>query len=150
MDSSMKKIVLALGIIIVGLILVFVISNQGQKNSKELQNQSTGQIDLQWNSDLDASIKQAQKENKSILIDFYADWCHNFKDLDTKTLNNVDVKQKLHNYILVKINGDKSPEIMSKYNITGYPTLMLLDKDGNIIKTQIGFIDSPEFLEWLK
>lgn len=39
---------------------------------------------------------------------------------------------------------------MSKYNITGYPTLMLLDKDGNIIKTQIGFIDSPEFLEWLK
>jgi len=146
----MKKILLVLGIIIIGLIMVFVISNQGQKNSKELQNQSNEQTDIQWNSDLNASIKQAKKENKLVLIDFYADWCHNCKDLDTKTLNNVDVKEKLHNYILVKINGDKSPEILSKYNITGYPTLLLLDKDGNIIKTQIGFIDPVEFLQWLK
>ena len=146
----LKKILLVFVVVLIGVgIIVTISSFQGQNNSKQLQNQND-QINLQWNNDLNSSLKEAQKSNKLVFIDFYADWCGYCKELNKETFTDQKVKEKFaQKYVLVKINGDLYPNLTSKYKVYGYPTLIILDANGNEIKRQTGFVSATELINIL-
>ena len=146
----LKKISLVFVFVVVCVGIIFTISSfQGQNNTKQLQNQND-QINLQWNTDLNSALKESQKSNKLVFIDFYADWCGYCKELNKETFTDQKVKEKFaQKYVLVKINGDLYPDITSKYKVYGYPTLIILDSNGNEIKRQTGFVSATELLNIL-
>jgi thiol:disulfide interchange protein DsbD len=99
---------------------------------------------------MDAAFKLAEKSNKLVFVDFYADWCGYCKQLDEDTFVNQNVKQKFaQSYVLVKINVDQNPELASKYQVYGLPTLVVMDSNGNVIKRQEGFVSAGELLNIL-
>ncbi|HOI71723.1 MAG TPA: thioredoxin family protein [Methanobacterium sp.] len=104
---------------------------------------------LNWNTDLNSALTTAKNTNKLVLVDVYAPWCGYCKEMDKNTFQNPQVQEKLSNYVLVKVNGDENPDFVMKYQIYGYPTVLILDPDGNIVKTVSGYQEPDDFINML-
>lgn len=146
MPTFNQKMLILLIIVIFGVLTVYGILNY--ENSIKPKNQSqNNQIDLQWNNNIDSALISAQKSNKLVFIDFYTDWCGYCKQMDSVTFSDPHVKERFAmKYILVKINGDQNPDVVSKFQIYGYPTFVILDSNGNEIKRQEGYVTPAEIL----
>lgn len=145
-----KKMLLLLVIVVSSVLILFAVTSF-QKNTQKQQDQtSNSEINIQWNTDINAAFGLAQKSNKLVFADFYADWCGYCKQLDEDTFVNQNVKQKFaQSYVLVKINVDQNPELASKYQVYSLPTLIIMDSNGNVIKRQEGFVSAGELLNIL-
>jgi thioredoxin 1 len=75
------------------------------------------------------------KSNKTVLVDFYADWCGPCKAL-APTLDEIATEQA-DSTIIVKVDVDASQDLAAKYGVRGMPT-MLIFKDGEIKGTLVG------------
>lgn len=148
-----QKMLIILGIVISVVLVIYAISSveKGIQPQNQGQNQSQDQqINLQWNTDLNSALNSAQKSKKLVFIDFYTDWCGYCKQMDEETFTDPSVKEKFaQKYVLVKINGDQNPDLVSDYKIYGYPTLVILDSNGNEVKRQEGFVTLAEILNIL-
>jgi thioredoxin 1 len=145
-----KKMLLILVIVALGVLILFMVTNFQKNNQKQQYKATNSEINIQWNTDLNAAFKLAQKSNKLVFVDFYADWCGYCKQLDEDTFVNQNVKQKFsQSYVLVKINVDQNPDLASKYQVYGLPTLIVMDSNGNVIKRQEGFVSAGELLNIL-
>ena len=136
---------IVLGIVVLFIIVIYAVSTI-EKNTETQQSQNQS-IKLQWNFDLNSGFLLAQKSNKLVFVDFYADWCGYCKELDENTYTDTYVQQRLaQKYVLVKINVDQNPDLASKYKVYGLPTLVILDANGNEIKRQEGYVTPSELL----
>ena len=105
-----------------------------------------------WLTDLPKAEAQAKAENKIVLVDFtgsdWCGWCIKFKKevLDTAEFQEYAAK----NVVLVELDFPRkkgqSAELKSanaalnkQYKVGGYPTLVVLDKDGKEIGRQEGY-----------
>jgi thiol:disulfide interchange protein DsbD len=145
-----RKMLLILVIIVLSVLILVAVTNFQKNNQKQQSQTSNSEINIHWNTDMDAAFKLAEKSNKLVFVDFYADWCGYCKQLDEDTFVNQNVKQKFaQSYVLVKINVDQNPELASKYQVYGLPTLVVMDSNGNVIKRQEGFVSAGELLNIL-
>ena len=107
-----------------------------------------------WLNDLPKAEAQAKAENKIVLIDFtgsdWCGWCIKFKKevLDTPEFQAYAAK----NVVLVELDYPKNREqndklkkanaaLKKQYQIDGFPTLVVLDKDGKEIGRQVGYAE---------
>ena len=107
-----------------------------------------------WLTDLPKAQAQAKTENKMVLLDFtgsdWCGWCIKFKKdvLDTPEFQAYAAK----NIVLVELdfprkkaqaddlkNANKA--LKSKYDIHGFPSLVVLDKEGKEIGRQVGYAE---------
>jgi protein disulfide-isomerase len=105
-----------------------------------------------WLTDLPKAEAQAKAENKIVLVDFtgsdWCGWCIKFKKevLDTAEFQEYAAK----NVVLVeldyphkKVQADDlkkaNAALKTQYNVHGFPTLLVLDKDGKEIGRQVGY-----------
>ena len=70
------------------------------------------------------------QESTHKLLFFYADWCHHCKQFkpvwkeSESELENLNVEHQ-------QLNGDNNKELVQKYKITGYPTVLLINNLNN-------------------
>ena len=111
-------------------------------------------VTLNWIHNLDEGKAVAQKENKRLLIDTYADWCIACKELDRYTFSRPEVAEVLKDYVLVKLDFTKgtaeNKKLQSDLKVMGLPTVMLLSPEGSELRRFIGFKNKSEFLDFLK
>ena len=105
-----------------------------------------------WLTDLPKAEAQAKTENKIVLMDFtgsdWCGWCIKFKQevLDTPEFQAYAAK----NVVLVELDYPNkivqaddlkkaNAALKDQYKIEGYPTLVVLDKDGKEIGRQVGY-----------
>ena len=86
------------------------------------------------------------KADKTVLIDFYADWCNPCKVLSPIV---EEVANEEKDIKFVKINIDKAEEIANKYNIMSIPTLVVI-KSGEEVNRSIGVISKEKIIDLLK
>lgn len=108
--------------------------------------------ELSWTTDLPQALAKAKAENKTVLMDFtgsdWCGWCIKFKKeaLDTKDFQDYAAA----NLVLVELDfPNKKPQsaelkaanqvLGEKYNVNGYPTFVVLNKDGKEIGRQVGY-----------
>jgi len=117
---------------------------------------------LEWYSYENALIK-ARKEDKVVMIDFYATWCHWCKELDKTTYADPKVVEALKaGFVPVKVDAESEKtviyemrqismtELADKYGVKQYPNIWFIDKDGNKAKLLEGYLPPKEFLSYLK
>jgi len=83
-------------------------------------------ISLGENGDLDKVLKES---NVPVMVDFYADWCPPCKKLTPLLVNNFNTKK---NFTLVKVDVDSNPDLCTRYNVSGIPHVVLINKQKNI------------------
>ena len=87
-----------------------------------------------------AEYDQVLADNKSVFVDFYADWCGPCKMvgpvLEEISKDYTDIK-------FVKVNVDDNPEIAQQYGIMSIPT-MIGFKNGKKVASSLGFMPREE------
>ena len=75
------------------------------------------------------------KEEKSVFVDFYADWCGPCKMLGPVV---EELAEENPEVTFVKVNVDDLPDVAQRYGIMSIPTLISF-KDGEIAAQSMGF-----------
>ncbi|MEM9080084.1 MAG: thioredoxin family protein [Verrucomicrobiota bacterium] len=93
-----------------------------------------------WTTNLDAAFKQAKQENKHVLVEFTgSDWCPPCIQMRKNVFSKSSFTSKAkEDFILVELDfprGDKATARKNephaeKYNIEGFPTVILFDPTG--------------------
>ena len=90
--------------------------------------------------------KEVINSDKTVLIDFYADWCGPCKAyspiVESVATENQDIK-------VVKINVDNAQDIAIKYQVMSIPTTVVI-KNGQEINRAVGMMSKSDLLEMVK
>jgi thiol:disulfide interchange protein DsbD len=111
--------------------------------------------EVKWKmlSSVNSIEESIKKENKPVMIDFYADWCAQCKELDEYTYTNPDIIELSKSLNTIKIDLTKENEsITSKYKIKGLPVVIFMDSNGNEKEDLrvTGFLKPDEFGKRIK
>lgn len=134
------KYIIAIGAIIAGSMNIQFNEEQPLAGKYDWQ-------DLTAQTQIDASI--AKSEGKPTIIDFYADWCAQCKELDKYTYTDAKVIELSKKFNNIKVDLTKeNQEITDRYKILGLPVVAFIDKDGKEIQELriTGFVKPDEFL----
>ena len=87
------------------------------------------------------------KSNKTVLIDFYADWCGPCRMMSPI----IDqIAEEMQDKIKVgKVNVDENQELAMEYGVMSIPTIVILE-NGEVKNTLVGVRDKNEIKEILK
>ncbi len=118
---------------------------------------------VEWR-DFNAGLKLAKEQGKPVVMDFYADWCGWCKKMEAEVFTDGEVAEKLKkSYIAVRIHTDTNPgetinyknhvltkqEFAMMLGVQGLPTVVFMDRDGNLITKIPGFVNKGMFLSLL-
>jgi tetratricopeptide (TPR) repeat protein len=117
-----------------------------------LTNVTFAQINYQKDS-LQVVFAKAKSENKILMVDVFTDWCKWCIELDNKVYSNPEVYNFANAHqVNYKIDAEKGEgiEFAKKYKVTGYPTVLFLDGNGNEVDRIIGYYPEKEFFANMK
>jgi thioredoxin-related protein len=113
---------------------------------------------LQWTR-LDTAVTRASAEKKAVLLDVYTDWCGWCKKMDKEVFVDPAVAGVLSSkFALAKVNGESKAEFTYKgkktdgigiarnFGVRGYPAIIFLDSNGDMLTMIPGFLDAEQFL----
>src|SRR5437764_28650 len=90
----------------------------------------------EWSAD---AFEKAQRENKPVLLEVGAVWCHWCHVMDRESYENPEIAKLINeNYVAVKVDRDERPDVDSRYQAAvqaisgqgGWPLTALLTPDG--------------------
>ncbi len=85
---------------------------------------------------------------KPIVVKFYTDWCTWCKTIDTVVLVDSAVIDFFNNEMaLVIINAEVDSVLTKTYHVSGFPTLVMIEADGNEVDRLVGYLPPEEFLK---
>ncbi len=87
--------------------------------------------------------EEVLKSEKIVLVDFYTNWCSSCQKL-SPVLEEMAKERK--DIKIVKIDADTEPDLIKKYEIQGYPTVVLI-KDGEEKDRILGYMEKQEIEE---
>lgn len=86
---------------------------------------------LEWGKE---AFDKAKNENKPILLDISAVWCHWCHRMDQDIYSDPIIAKTINEgFIPIKVDTDKRPDINERYNQGGWPTTAFLGPDGELI-----------------
>lgn len=94
-----------------------------------------------WHAWSEEIFEQAKRENKLVILDLEAVWCHWCHVMDEKTYHDPTVvnliKQK---YIAIRVDQDANPDISIRYEDYGWPATVIFKADGSELVKRRGYI----------
>jgi len=102
--------------------------------------------------DLEGALARAKAERKLVLVDIYADWCAQCRELDEKTWPDAGIQQWItQNAVAIRIDTDaRRKDLAEKLQIRSYPTVLLLDAEGRELRRILGFQKPETMKAWLE
>jgi len=116
----------------------------------------TARAELKWGTDLNTALAQAKKDKKLVMINFTgSDWCIWCKRLQKDVFSTKEFDDYAKdNLVLVEADFPRTKKIdskqqkanealMTKYNVQGFPTLVVLNGDGKKVG-ELGYEKTPQ------
>ncbi|HWB58873.1 MAG TPA: thioredoxin family protein [Chthoniobacteraceae bacterium] len=110
--------------------------------------------EAKWLTNFKKAAEEAKAENKAILLDFTgSDWCEWCMKMDKETLSQSAFKDyAAKNLVLVEVDfpnnkqqtdevKKQNEDLKTKYKASGFPTFVLVDADGKVLGSQVGYME---------
>ncbi|OCQ52475.1 Thiol:disulfide interchange protein DsbD precursor [Photorhabdus australis subsp. thailandensis] len=98
----------------------------------------------------------AQNSHKTIMLDFYADWCVACKEFEKYTFSDPQVQSQLRDTLLLQANvthnSPQQKQLLETFSVQGLPTILFFDSEGKEIPDSRinGFMNAARFNEHLQ
>ena len=106
--------------------------------------------------ELSASVSKASDEGKHVMLDFYADWCIECKEMDAYTFSDPAVLALMNDMVLLQADvtdyNKQDRQLLEEYDLYGPPAILFFDLSGQERQSQrkVGFVKAEKFAEHLK
>ncbi len=96
---------------------------------------------IEWRAWSDDVFAQAKRENKFVLLDLEAVWCHWCHVMAETTYKDPKVVALMRSkYIAVRVDQDSRPDLSNRYEDYGWPATVVFDGKGQEIIKRSGYI----------
>jgi uncharacterized protein YyaL (SSP411 family) len=87
-----------------------------------------------WSEWSDESFARARAEDKPVVLDLGAAWSYGCAVMDRETYGDPEVVELLNrDYVPVRVDSDRRPDLHERYNLGGWPTTAFLTPDAKLI-----------------
>jgi thiol:disulfide interchange protein DsbD len=107
-------------------------------------------------TELDAALTSAKQQGKTVMLDFYADWCVSCKEMESFAFTNPQVADAMSQMLLLQINmTDNTAEhqaLLKRFNLVGPPAILFFGAQGEEKRSLrvVGFMNAEKFHQHLK
>lgn len=106
---------------------------------------------IPWVGWSDSLFQTSKKENKLVILDLEAIWCHWCHVMDAKTYSHPKVKELIRSkFIAVRVDQDARPDLSKRYEDYGWPATIFFDSSGKELAKRSGNIPPEEMVELLE
>ncbi|WP_455380628.1 protein-disulfide reductase DsbD [Acidihalobacter prosperus] len=125
------------------------VSVSGQANSLSF-------TPIKSNKALTHALKVAHNKGKPVMIDYYASWCVDCKELDAETFSNPKVQQALAGFTLLQVNvtADSTTDkaLLKRFNLFGPPGVIFFNAHGQQLHQLqvVGFMPPKQFVKHIE
>lgn len=105
-----------------------------------------------FNGTYDDFLREARKQNKVAILDFWASWCAPCKKMDRETFANPEVANYINEkFLIYKVNVDTfdGMEIANRFGVESFPTIITLNSRGRFINEFKGFFPANYLIDRL-
>lgn len=89
---------------------------------------------ISWREWGQEAFDEAARASKPVLLDISAVWCHWCHVMDDTTYAEPEVARRIErDYIPVRVDTDRRPDVNNRYNMGGWPTTAFLTPEGEIL-----------------
>ncbi len=96
---------------------------------------------IAWGEDHDRGLAEAKRARKPVVLVLYAEWCAWCRKLFGESLPDPRIRMLSDRFVWVKVNSDLDRRIYGKYGQNGFPLIVLLSPDGDVVGRIDGFRD---------
>ncbi len=90
--------------------------------------------EIQWLGWSDAAFEKARREDKLLLLDITAVWCHWCHVMDETSYSDPEVIRFLNERMIpVRVEADQRPDVQNRYLSGGWPTTAVLVPTGEVL-----------------
>lgn len=96
-----------------------------------------------------AAIRKASAEKKLIFVDAYAVWCAPCRQLKATTFKDKIAAEFFNrNFVNLSLDMEKGEgvKLAEKWQVDEFPTLLILDYQGNVITGNVGFLGAGDLI----
>jgi len=104
---------------------------------------------IKSSQELNQALVQAKAQGKTVMLDFYADWCVSCKEMEKFTFTDQRINAQMSQMVLlqadVTANTDDDKELLKRFNLFGPPGMIFFDSQSNEAGRVIGFENVDQF-----
>jgi thiol:disulfide interchange protein DsbD len=86
--------------------------------------------------ELDAALGRARAQGRPALLEFYASWCSDCRELDEKVFRREDIRRALGRFATIRVDAtrvtDELRALGRSYGMSGVPGLVFVGSDGRV------------------
>lgn len=142
---------------IIILTMLLLATGCGNPEDSAKSNNPSDASGVEWVA-IHTAIQNAEDDGKKILIDVYTEWCGYCRKMNTETYTDPEVQEALNKYFHpVRLNAESKnfiefegeafteQDFALALGVRGYPTTVILDRDGSAVGKQPGFMEAEDF-----
>ncbi len=127
-------------------LLVFLASGQTPLHAAE-----PAQSSVDWQTWTDDVFNVAVAEQRYVILNLEAVWCHWCHVMDAETYSNAKVSELIEkHYLPVRVDHDARPDLAQRYRNYGWPATIVFAPDGTEIVKRAGYIAPDNFARLLQ